>query len=96
MSEIPTAQEILEKNYRLYTQSSSCSAPIHLKENIVKMMSSSINGTHPQVDAMIEFAKLHCEAQIREICHQMDLSISNELDIVQKIVENAYPLENIK
>ena len=44
---------------------------------------------------MIEFAKLHVEAQRMEICHQMDLQL-NESQEAQKIVNNSYSNENIK
>ena len=44
---------------------------------------------------MIEFAKLHCEEQKSQICHQMDLQLENSQE-AQKIVENTYPLTLIK
>lgn len=47
------------------------------------------------LEAMKEFTRLHIEACQSQICHQMDLKL-NESQDAQKIVMNAYPLENIK
>lgn len=44
---------------------------------------------------MIEFARLHCEEQKSQICHQMDLQLENSQE-AQKIVNNTYHLTKIK
>lgn len=44
-------------------------------------------------DLLIEFAKLHVEAQIQKIIDDLDDSLSIG---VYNTVRNAYPLENIK
>jgi hypothetical protein len=45
-------------------------------------------------EIMIEFAKMHCEAQKKEILEKV--TNSNGGDYFEESITNAYPLENIK
>lgn len=58
-----------------------------------------IYGTKNSIEAMIEFAKLHVEAALKEASEQAE--IENDWDnqkgnISKDSILNAYPLENIK
>jgi len=49
------------------------------------------------IEIMIEFAKLHCEAQREAILENVETHIQGESMIIDKeSIKNAYPLTNIK
>ena len=89
MSKIPTAEEILIKeSILLKTIEESGNFPLNLTRDTHIGTAKNIK------KAMIEFAKLHVEAALKEAKWRCDdVTNSEGLGVY---VENSYPLENIK
>ena len=95
MSKIPTAEEILIKeSILLKTIEESGNFPLNLTRD------THIGTAKDIKKAMIEFAKLHVEAALKEAEKETVKHISKtilELNMYNKnSILNAYPLENIK
>lgn len=80
MSKIPTAEEFFKK-YSDYTSLSEGHYDYLIEEDSFK-------------ESMIEFAKLHVEAALKEAKERCDDSTNSEG--LGEYIEKAYPLENIK
>ena len=79
MSKIPTAESIIDKHYSMDKDEDG--------NKIFQLWSVK--------DAMIEFAKLHVEAQDRAIRKNL-IDNFGYIDQQQKLLDYAYPLSNIK
>ena len=78
MSKIPTAKKYLEDNYD----------PCYDEDN------NPIYHVWQIKKAMVEFAKLHVEAALKEASTK--LNYNKNFSTVQKEILNSYSLENIK
>lgn len=87
---IPTAEEYYSKTMFPYL--------FKYKPDEIKLWFETNPDAQQSVNIMIEFAKLHVQAALKEACENLeytdqDSSISY---VVESSILNAYPLENIK
>jgi hypothetical protein len=85
MSNIPTAEEILEKNVEAHRIAS-------------KIDPTNIGRVKEEVfhKSMIEFAKLHVEAALDAAANEYYPKDKENFELVTERFINAYPLTNIK
>ena len=84
MAMIPTVEEFLTKELS--------KLPTGTKGEFVRLSADADKALY---DAMIEFAKLHVEAALKEVLNNTENWDDCKVIPVEKVL-NAYPLENIK
>jgi len=103
MSKIPTAEEFLKEKFRkIYkTFPESFRNNISEKSYLELHINGRINGIEQNYpEMMIEFAKLHMEAALKEASENAEQKwvkfTEDDYEIDKDSILNAYPLENIK
>lgn len=93
MKPIPTAEEFIYTAILKDLKTRENSMPEKFHESAAKISSGyeGANNKNIIAEAVIEFAKLHVEAQAKAILEKVNLS-----DDKWDLILNAYPLTNIK
>lgn len=88
MKPLTKAQLILAKHAKNYNKT--------VEKDEKPLYNLSLNG-HEAINAMIEFAKLHVEAALKEACLQGSTCESRRMwEVTEEEIMSCYPLENIK